>query len=804
MQKQKNAESLRKDSVISQVANLVSELAGIQLGEKQWSMLESRLKGRMSKLRITSFDEYEKYLNSNKIPESQALLSLMTTHHTFFFREFNHFEFLLNKGLNPLIEKARQRPDKKIRIWSAACSKGQEVYSLAMFMNFHLSVIAPDVQFEIWGTDVDPESVRIAKNGIYKMDELKQAPSMYVTNNWIVGTGTAMGFYKVKPGLQAKCRFETVNLLESDSFLKGKEFDLIFCRNVFIYFNQQQIKKCGDTFLKHLDSDGFIFLGVSETFNGLSLKIDSLGSSVYRHPVSKRTPQRATVEQNRPLVPVRKEIRVLSVDDSPAILAILKKVFATDSIFKLVGTAKNGLEALAFLKKETVDIITLDLHMPEMDGLQFLESSERNRDIPVMIMSSINREDPSIAKKAMSLGAADYVEKPSLENLGQAANEICSKLKTIMSMSSPGPGQSKPNELNVGSISKVKSQKKKVLIVDDSLTIRQLLSKIIGSDPDLEVVAMAEKPSQVEDLIKQHKPDVITLDIHMPEMDGVTLLKRLHPLYKIPTVMITSVSKEEGPQILQALEIGAVDYIQKPEMSSLGQLQSQIRERIKAAAEAKVQKKVSVRKAKSSGKSNLGDLVLIGASTGGTEAIKSVLEALPSQIPPILIVQHIPAGFSAAFAKRLNELFPFEVKEAKDGDEVKPNCVLIAPGGTQMAIVKVGPQLKVRVTDDAPVNRHKPSVDYMFNSAVKLGLDQVVAVIMTGMGADGAKGLKALKEIGCQTVAQDQSSCVVFGMPREAIALGAASYIKPLSEIGATIIDLTNSNQKENKDRKAS
>ncbi len=766
--------------VVKDISVLVSAMSGIQLGDKQYAMVESRLKGRMAKLRLTRFDEYKRYLDRNMHQESQALLSLMTTHHTFFFREFNHFEYLLNHGLNSLIEKARERGDKKIRIWSAAASRGQEAYSLAMFMKFHLSAAAPDVDFEIWGTDVDPESIQIAKNGVYKVSELKQAPSMYVTGNWIVGKGTAAGFYKIKSDLHTKCLFVPGNLLKNEDFLQGKSFDVIFCRNVFIYFNSQQIEQCTSQMLKHLDKDGFLFLGVSESLNGLKLPVEAMGSSVYRHPVSERSVKKTASTSILPIAPEPEKVyRVLSVDDSPAILSIMKKIIGTQKSFKHVGTASNGLEAIEFLKKNQVDLITLDLHMPEMDGLQFLGSSERDKSIPVLIVSSINREDTSIAQKALALGAADYVEKPSLENIGQATNEICAKLKSIAKLT-PSKKAEAPS---------LAKGKKKVLIVDDSATIRQLLEKIISKDSELEVVGKAEKPSQVEDMIKKLKPDVITLDIHMPEMDGVTLLKRIHPLYRIPTVMISSISKEEGPQVLNALEIGAVDYIQKPEMSSLGAVESLIREKIKVAAGSKTQGRVSVKKARTAKGLSNKDLVLLGASTGGTEAIKHVLESLPAQIPPILIVQHIPAGFSAAFAKRMDELFPFDVKEASHGDLVKANQVLIAPGGKQMKIVRRGAELHVEVRDDSPVNRHKPSVDYMFASAVQLGLSHAVVVLMTGMGADGAREMKNLKNLGCTTIAQDQASCVVYGMPREAIEMGAASMIKSLADIGTAIMD---------------
>ena len=306
----------------------------------------------------------------------------------------------------------------------------------------------------------------------------------------------------------------------------------------------------------------------------------------------------------------------------------------------------------------------------------------------------------------------------------------------------------------------------------------------------MEVVALAETPSDVERLILKFQPDVITLDIHMPEMDGVTLLKRLHPKYHIPTVMISSISKEEGTQVLNALESGAVDYIQKPQMSDLGEVAQQIRDRVKIAANAQIRKRTTVRKVFSNRVVDSKSIIFMGASTGGTEALREVLQSLPSKIPPILIVQHIPPVFSAAFAARLNEFCPFEIKEAKHGDEVLPNRVLIAPGGTQMGIRLLKDKIIVTVTDDPAMNRHKPSVDYLFKSAADCHIKKGVAVLLTGMGADGAQMMKRLRDSGMRTIAQNKESCVVFGMPREAIERGGAEFVLPLEAVGQKIMDL--------------
>lgn len=343
----------------------------------------------------------------------------------------------------------------------------------------------------------------------------------------------------------------------------------------------------------------------------------------------------------------------------------------------------------------------------------------------------------------------------------------------------------------------------KVMIVDDSPTIIQLLTMIFKSDKNMEVVAACDDPLQAEDFIKKFKPDVITMDIHMPNMDGVTLVKKIVPIYKIPVVMISSISQEEGPQVLNALEFGAVDYIQKPTLKELDMMTPLIIERVKNAAHVSVAKtqKLLSQNVKVTENFNISSeaLVLIGSSTGGTEALKNLFLTLPAKIPPIVVVQHIPPVFSAAFAKRLNEILPYDVVEAKDGDSVIPNKIFIAPGGKQLCLKKMGNLTKIVITDDAPVNRHKPSVDYLFKSALEQDFPHLVSVILTGMGSDGAREMLNLKKAGVKTIAQNKDTCVVYGMPREAVERGAVDFILPLGQIGEKIMQLSSVGAKKNK-----
>jgi len=346
------------------------------------------------------------------------------------------------------------------------------------------------------------------------------------------------------------------------------------------------------------------------------------------------------------------------------------------------------------------------------------------------------------------------------------------------------------------------TRKSRVLIIDDSKTIRNLLTKIMSEDPQLEVVGSADRPSAALPLIQKLKPDVITLDLEMPEVDGVTFLKQYLPVHPIPTVMITAIGLEEGNRVLQALEAGAVDYIQKPSAAELTEMAPVLVEKIRSAATAKVSSHRSgpvgvagapPRKPPSrplNGALDASCLIAIGSSTGGTEALRKVLTELPPQIPPIVITQHIPAVFSKAFADRMNSLCPFQVVEAAHGMEVLPGNVYIAPGGKQMQIRKrTDGRTFVVIDDSPPVNRHKPSVDYLFDSVLEACGGRCIGVILTGMGGDGAQGLLKLKNAGARTIAQDEASCAVFGMPREAIRLGAASEILALGEISSKLIE---------------
>ncbi len=344
----------------------------------------------------------------------------------------------------------------------------------------------------------------------------------------------------------------------------------------------------------------------------------------------------------------------------------------------------------------------------------------------------------------------------------------------------------------------------RVLIVDDSALVRRLLFDMLASDRSIEVLGTAHDAYGARAKIKALNPDVLTLDVEMPKMDGVTFLKNLMRLRPMPVVMISSLTEHGAAITLDALAAGAVDYLPKPKIdvaATLGDYRAELIAKIKVAAAARVRPIDSRRleRTQSHGTEAVlaktpprhfrttEQIIAVGASTGGTEAIKELLMGLQPDTPGIMITQHIPKAFSLAFARRMNDCCPMAVCEAEDGQRVLPGHVYIAPGDQHLLLVRDGARYVCKLDDGLPVNRHKPSVDVLFRSVAQQAGGNAVGVILTGMGKDGALGLREMREAGAPTFAQDEASSVVWGMPGEAVALGAASFVLPLDAISAAI-----------------
>ncbi|QYD69197.1 chemotaxis response regulator protein-glutamate methylesterase [Paraburkholderia edwinii] len=351
-------------------------------------------------------------------------------------------------------------------------------------------------------------------------------------------------------------------------------------------------------------------------------------------------------------------------------------------------------------------------------------------------------------------------------------------------------------------------QKIKVLCVDDSALIRSLMTEIINGQPDMEVVATAPDPLVARELIKQHNPDVLTLDVEMPRMDGLDFLEKLMRLRPMPVVMVSSLTERGSEITLRALELGAVDFVTKPRVGirdGMLEYSEKLADKVRAAARARVRQAAPAAHPAAGGAHpaaaaaahaplfnnplvSTEKLIIVGASTGGTEAIREVLVPLPPDAPAVLIAQHMPPGFTKSFAQRLNGLCRITVKEAEHGERVLPGHAYIAPGHAHLLLARSGANYIAHLSDEPPVNRHRPSVDVLFRSAAQHAGKNAIGVILTGMGRDGAAGLLDMRRAGAYTLAQDEASCIVFGMPREAIAMGAADDISPLADMSRRVM----------------
>lgn len=338
-------------------------------------------------------------------------------------------------------------------------------------------------------------------------------------------------------------------------------------------------------------------------------------------------------------------------------------------------------------------------------------------------------------------------------------------------------------------------KKIRVLCVDDSALIRNIMSEIVNHQSDMEMVATAPDPIIARDLIKQFNPDVLTLDVEMPRMDGLDFLERLMRLRPMPVIMVSSLTSRGSEITLSALELGAVDFVTKPEMGlkdGMMQYAEIIAEKIRMASKVQVNRRerhTGTPKVITSPLVGSEKIIAIGSSTGGTEALRQVLLPMPLTSPGIVIAQHMPPGFTRSFAERLDNLCQISVKEGEDGDRVLPGHAYIAPGDLHMELVRSGANYHIKLNQSPPVNRHRPAVDVLFNSVAKSAGKNAVGAILTGMGSDGAKGLLEMRKSGAHTLAQSEKTCVVFGMPREAIALDAVSEVVDLSDMTQRILN---------------
>lgn len=487
---------LRKEDILK-LAQIIREETGNDVQEKNYSMIESRMRNHLMKIGIASPEDYWKHFTENEKEERELLQSLMTTHYTFFFREYAHFE-ALQKWIDTESARIKERYEKTkmpMRIWSAACSRGQEVYSLAMYLEVNL-VKKLNIPYEIIGTDIDPESVAHAKNGVYALKEVNTIPQMYLSAYWKKGTGPIKDFAAIQTAVKNKLRFEALNLLEIEKWQEKNKFDIIFCRNVFIYFSQENVRKIALSLVSRMDDKGLFVSGMSEPLRFDGWALESVGPSCYQKmtQASQQQPQKkisiapttqeSTKATVKPVVSASqspKKYRVLCVDDSPTIQILIKKIFSQDALCEKVDTAINGKEAREKLNAQNYDLITLDIHMPEVSGIEFLENLyDRKKDPPVLMVSSVNRTDLELATRSMTLGAFDYVEKPAMNNLQKSSDELLTKAKMALRSGDRSASQTEVEfDASIG---------KKIVVPDASQCMRIVMASDTAKDKLMHIV----------------------------------------------------------------------------------------------------------------------------------------------------------------------------------------------------------------------------------------------------------------------------------------------------------------------------
>lgn len=417
---------MSNENLYNVLAEKMSKITGVQFDDKNKSMVKSRIDKRIRELRLEGIDAYFQLVNKAGSTEVDELISIMTTHHTYFMREKNQFDYLI-QNLPELVKSQKQKGKNSIRIWSAACSYGEEVYTLSMLLQYHLEKLDPSFKFEIIGSDICQKAVNHASRGIYLWNSLKRVPAMYLAKSWLKGEGKIENYVKATSRIKNQCSFKIVNLISAHDPIFSEKFDIIFCRNVFIYFNQSQIKQIVKRFNQCLNDSGILYVGISETLTEYDKEFKHIGQSIY----VKGTQEKARTPLYIAPIQTKRVKRVLCVDDSPTVQKILQKILVKETGYEVVHCANNGQEAFEYLQKNTVDAMILDLHMPVMDGITYLEKHFKTGHPDVLIMSSINRENMDIAQKALRLGASDYVEKPNVKELDKCIEELVGKLDTI-------------------------------------------------------------------------------------------------------------------------------------------------------------------------------------------------------------------------------------------------------------------------------------------------------------------------------------------------------------------------------------
>lgn len=417
---------------ISDLRQIMSYGTGNHLSYLSEEFIKRKIYERMRFLGFTTSEEYVNFYKKNKAAEKETLISHLTTHYTYFFRDHDQILHLLTLLPN-LVASIKSKGKNKIRIWSAACSTGEEVYSIAMFLKFHLAEIDSKIDFEIVGTDIDKKCIQFAKNGVYRKDKLAKVALAYQVGCWQAGKDHLVDFVRIHPELKAKCIFANGNLTTLPEKSKAEPFDLILIRNVLLYFDEETSKDVINKVLKRLEPYGYLLTGVAEALDADAFGLVNLKKNIYQTKQGNEQENNVNGKiSNKSIIkkqPIRDILRVITVDDSSTIQQMLKLILKEENGFELVAQAGNGIEARNVLLKHEADIMTLDIHMPEMNGIEYLKKYYDETHPPVVILSSVSRETSDLAIEALRSGAIDFVEKPTAKNYSELTHEILSKLK---------------------------------------------------------------------------------------------------------------------------------------------------------------------------------------------------------------------------------------------------------------------------------------------------------------------------------------------------------------------------------------
>lgn len=616
---------------IDLILELISNLVGVNISGKNEETFFNRIEKRAREVKLKGLNEYFLYFLEYLDQEVAYLISNLTTHTTSFFREPLAFENYYTEVFPKLIKL-----DRPLFFWSAACSTGEELYSVCIsFMEYCQEHNLPSKVLEtaqFIGSDIDPESIKTAKNGVYLKPELQQIPESLIQKYFDIGVGDLEGYYRIKDNVHKLCEFKEFNLLSKNFGLE--KFDFILLRHSLIYFKDTQANNILNNIEHSLKENGYLGLSFSESNYERFINLSKLGNCLY-----KKAKKVEIIEKVETLKKTKTPSKVLVIDDNKFIRNKLKSIFEENPEFQFAGEAENPIIALRILESQNIDLITLDINMPVMDGLTFLDkmNKEKKNLPPVIIVSSVDLETAEKFFNMNDLPFFEFLEKPSDSNWNLFKERLL-RISKLTQM-----------KFNLGTKRKF--------------------------------------------------------------------------------------AKSEFPK---------VEFLNKKEQPTL---------------------------------------VAIGCSTGGVEALDNILPQFPTNSPPLVIAQHMPAIFTQSFAKRLDQLCDLNVVEAKEGLKVESGHAYICPGGKNMEIKKIGPSLLISLIDE-PTTPFIPSVDCLFKSLVTFTHSvRVVPIILTGMGNDGADGIKSLRDQGHYTLAQDKDTCVVYGMPHAALEANGVSQVAPLNKI---------------------